>query len=156
MPGAGWPPPLLVQSMALGFRSGLNWIVSSWQFPSRSTTMNLSPWKWIVTLLAISGSSTPFQVEVSIRQVPWSRSKSDPVTLGDETCAAAPGNRGSEQPMTLDNATIGIDTSSHLIATPPSRRCVLRLLESLEPILATGAELDSRDAIHPGKTQPRW
>jgi hypothetical protein len=72
MPGAGWPPPLLVQSMALGSRSGINLIVSSWRFPSRSTTMNFSPWKWIVTLLAISGSSTPFQVEVSIRQVPWS------------------------------------------------------------------------------------
>jgi len=118
--------------------------------------MNLSPWKWIVTLLAISGSSTPFQVEVSIRQVPWSCSKSDLVTLGDEARAAAPGDRGSEQPVTLDNATIGIDTRSHLIATPPSKRCVLRLVESLEPIIVTGAELDSGDAIHPGNTQPRW
>src|SRR5262249_45625486 len=110
MPGAGGPPPLLVQSMALGFRSGINLIVSSWRLPSRSTTMNSSPWKWILTLLEISGSSTPFQVEVSIRQVPWSRSKSDPVTLGDEARAAAPGDRGSEQPVTPDNATIGIDT----------------------------------------------
>src|SRR5713101_4454078 len=81
--------------------------------------MNMSPWKRMVTLLKTSGSATPFQVEDSIRQVPWSLSKSGSARLRDATPTSPFGDRDLEQPVTLNNATTGIDTRSHLITTPP-------------------------------------
>src|SRR5882672_12040673 len=79
--------------------------------------MNLSSWKRMVTVLAISGSSTPFQNEDSIRHVPWSLSKSCLARSVVAALASPSGERGPEQAPTAIMATNTNDTGSHLIIT---------------------------------------
>src|SRR5439155_9522273 len=93
--------------------------------------MNLSSWKRMVTVLAISGSSTPFQNEDSIRHVPWSLSKSCLARSVVAALASPSGERGPEQALIVIRATKTKDPGSHLIIAP--RKEVVGWVESSEP-----------------------
>jgi hypothetical protein len=84
--------------------------------------MNLSPWNRIVMLRAIAGSRTPFQDEDSIRQVPWSLSKSSLARFRGASGVAAAGTRGLEQAVVLNKAMATRENGCHLITTPPNKR----------------------------------
>ena len=78
--------------------------------------MNLSPWKIFVMFVAAFDSRTPFQIELSIRQVPWSWAKS--FSAGPVAAFVA---CGREQALVLSTAMKTATAGYHFMTLPRNK-----------------------------------